>query len=1072
MRVRLLGPVDVVVDGQPRPVRGPRRKAVLAVLALHRGEIVSTDRIADVLWGDQPPATPVNTLQSHISYLRRVLGSRDAIVPHPPGYLLDPARVSTDVAEAEKLIREGRDARGPLGTPLLRDALALWRGRPLADMVPAPWLDEQAGRLEQLRAVGLRTLAERQLAIGDHAESVAALETLVGSHPLDEQACALLMLGLYRCGRQAEALAAYRRLRRALLDELAVDPSPALRELETAILRQDVSLQPPAHVGPVAAVAVRTVPVPAVPVAVVPAAEGPLLEREPALAALMSLADQARHGEGRVALIAGEAGVGKSALVERLRRELPGARWLWSACEGLFTPRPLGPLHDLADQLGGELLDVCARPGADRDDLFRALVRQLGPAPGLDVLVVEDVHWADEATLDLLRYLARRLRQTAVLLVVTYRDDGLGPGDRLRVTLGDLGSQRSARRIELRPLSPDAVRALADGSGLAPAELYRLTGGNPFYVTEVLRAQTAAVPASVRDAVLARAARLGPAAREVLEVAALTGARVEPRLIASVAAHPAELADDLLASGLLIVDGPRVRFRHELARLAVAESVPPHRAQVVHALVLAALGEQGCDDDARLAFHAEAAGDAAAVLRHAPAAAGHARDMGCHREAVAQLHRALRFAGTAPAGTRAGLHDLLADEVAMLDSWADAEHAGERALALWRADGNRLREGAALRRLSRIRWNLCRSREALATVAAAVQVLEPLGPSVELARAYVTFANERMLSADHPAAEALARRAEALAERIGATDVRSDALDTRAVSACGQGLEWTGLMRAALDLALAGRHQDQAARAYSNFCALFADQRRFAEAESYLAEGMAYCEDHDLATYAICLRGERANIMLRQGRWEESVTATWALLADAGQSPANRLCGLIRLATVSTRRGEPDVWARLDEAAALANATGEPQQTVPVLLARTEAHWLAGRSEEAARTAELADDAAVGCDPWRRGEVASWLQRTGSPRPIRGGLAEPYDQLLGGAPTKAAALLSDLGCRYDAALALTDAADAASLREALRVFTALGAVPAARIVRRRLRAPARADQPDARQGHRPVCSPC
>jgi len=229
----------------------------------------------------------------------------------------------------------------------------------------------------------------------------------------------------------------------------------------------------------------------------------PLLEREASLARLTEYAAQAAGGEGRLVLLSGEAGVGKSALVERLCRDLPDARWSWSMCDGLFTPRPLGPLFDLADQLGGALLER-GRAGADREELFRTLLGILS-APGvLDVVVVEDIHWADEATLDLLRYLSRRLRGAAVLLIATYRDDGLAAADPLRVALGDLGSQRATRRVGLVPLSPGAVRTLAGASSLPAPDLYRLTGGNPFYVTEVLRAGVEEVPPSARDAVLAR----------------------------------------------------------------------------------------------------------------------------------------------------------------------------------------------------------------------------------------------------------------------------------------------------------------------------------------------------------------------------------------------------------------------------------------------------------------------------------------------------------------------------------------------------------------------------------------
>src|SRR5436190_915611 len=478
---------------------------------------------------------------------------------------------------------------------------------------------------------------------------------------------------------------------------------------------------------------------------------GPLLlEREPSLALLSEYAAQAAGGEGRLVLLSGEAGVGKSALVERLCRDLPDARWSWSMCDGLFTPRPLGPLFDLADQLGGALLER-GRSGADREELFRTLLGILSAPGGLDVVVVEDVHWADEATLDLLRYLSRRLRGAALLLIATYRDDGLATGDPLRVTLGDLGSQRATRRVGLVPLSPEAVRTLAGGSSLPAPDLYRLTGGNPFYVTEVLRAGVEEVPPSARDAVLARTARLGAGARDVLDVAALTGARVEARLLESVTGCVPSVLDELLETGLLVADAAWVGFRHEIARLAVAQAIAGHRSQVIHGLVLAALRSFGCDDDARLAFHAEAAGDAVAVLRYAAAAA-------------------------------------------------------------------------------------------------AVSALEPLGPSVELARAYATFANQRMLYADYDVAIDLARRAQALAIRFGATDVHSDALNTEAASRSAQGLDWAGQMREALGIALAGGHHHEAGRAYTNLCGIHAGKREFAEAERYLEPGIAFCDEHDITT--------------------------------------------------------------------------------------------------------------------------------------------------------------------------------------------------------------------------------
>jgi predicted ATPase len=356
-----------------------------------------------------------------------------------------------------------------------------------------------------------------------------------------------------------------------------------------------------------------------------------LLEREPQLASLAEYAKDARRGEGRLVLVAGEAGIGKSALVERLQADVPDARWSWGACDGLFTPRPLGPLFDLAGQLGGELEELC-RAGAARQDLFRALLRQLSEPGTVNMVVVEDVHWADEATVDLLRFLGRRLRDAPVLLIVTYRDDGLSADDPLRVALGDLATQRPTRRVTLSPLSEDAVRILAADSGLEAVALYRLTGGNPFYVTEVVQSGLGTIPASARDVVLARVARLSVESREVLDTAALIGARVEADLLTSVTACPLPVLDELLVSGLLAPDGEQLRFRHEIARLAVEQAVAAHRRAAIHARILDTLRLLGLDDDARLAFHAEAAGETAqrcCTMRRSP----HARRPGLGRTA-------------------------------------------------------------------------------------------------------------------------------------------------------------------------------------------------------------------------------------------------------------------------------------------------------------------------------------------------------------------------------------------------------------------------------------------------------
>jgi hypothetical protein len=363
-----------------------------------------------------------------------------------------------------------------------------------------------------------------------------------------------------------------------------------------------------------------------------------------------------RGAGGHVLLVGGEAGVGKTTLVRRFCEERGGsARILWGGCDPLFTPSPLGPLLAVAEGSGGELKAVVER-GAMPYEVVAALARELS-ARAPTIFVLEDVHWADEATLDVLRLLARRGETVPALVVATYRDDELDRAHPLRIMLGELASSRTVGRVRLRRLSPVAVTRLAEPYGVDAEELYRKTAGNPFFVVEALAAGAEGIPDTARDAVLARAARLSPEGAALLEAVAVVPPHAEPWLLEALAGEVADRLDECLASGMLVAEPAGVAFRHELARLAVEASVPPHRKLGLHRAALAALAEPpvGAPDLARLAHHAEAAGDADAVLRFAPAAAARAASLGAYREAAAQDARALRFGDRLPLDRRAEL---------------------------------------------------------------------------------------------------------------------------------------------------------------------------------------------------------------------------------------------------------------------------------------------------------------------------------------------------------------------------------------------------------------------------------
>jgi DNA-binding CsgD family transcriptional regulator len=373
------------------------------------------------------------------------------------------------------------------------------------------------------------------------------------------------------------------------------------------------------------------------------------------------------------------------------------------------------------------------------------------------------------------------------------------------------------------------------------------------------------------------------------------------------------------------------------------------------------------------------------------------------------------------------------------------------ARGLWRQTGDRLRESAALRQLSVTMWRLCRGAEARSAAEAAVAMLEPLGPSAELAGAYAYLGALRAEAGQHDAAVELSRRAQALTESLSVPEVLSHAANTEAWSIAAQGGDWHGLMRRALEIAIAEGLLVQAGRVYANMYAIYCGQRRFDEAERCFAEAIAYCDEHDIGSYGTCLRGERTGALEMMGRWDEAASLSMELLTEGGASPVNRIGPLTSLGRIRARRGAPGCWECLDEAVATAEGTGEPQHLASVRLARAEAYWLAGEPASAAREAELAGDLCARLDAWGRGAAAVWLRRAGSRRPPRGGLAEPYRLQIEGDAEESIRLWTSLRCPYEAALARYDTAREASLREALAIFTGLGASAAARLTRQKMR---------------------
>jgi DNA-binding SARP family transcriptional activator/tetratricopeptide (TPR) repeat protein len=488
VQVRLLGSVDVIVDGQSRPVSGARRKALLAVLALHAGEIVGTDRLIEIVWADGAPVTVYNSIQSHVSNLRRLLTVKTAIVARPPGYVLDLASTGpvsaadlstttdvTDVLQAERLIRLGRQATDPADTVShLRAALDLWRGPSLADVSGTAWLDGQAQRLERIRLETIHDLVEARLVLGEHSQLVPELERLTQQYPLREDLHGQLMLALYRTGRQADALATYQRLRRTLDDDLGIDPSPELRELHAAILRQEPHLAaaapPPAPII-VTTLPAQTTPVPAQLPPAVAAYAGRTYELEQLDRWLAGASEYPTAAP--IAAITGTAGVGKTALAvhwaHRMADRFPDGQ-LYVNLHG-FDPvhRPTLPAQAIRAFLDALAVPVHAVPADPiaQTGLYRSLIA------GKRILIVLD----NAATVDQVRPLLPGAPGCAVLVTSRNQLAGLAAADGARLltleplTRGEAWDLLAARlgpaRTAAEPRAVDDIIASSAGLPLA-----------------------------------------------------------------------------------------------------------------------------------------------------------------------------------------------------------------------------------------------------------------------------------------------------------------------------------------------------------------------------------------------------------------------------------------------------------------------------------------------------------------------------------------------------------------------------------------------------------------------------
>jgi DNA-binding CsgD family transcriptional regulator/tetratricopeptide (TPR) repeat protein len=689
------------------------------------------------------------------------------------------------------------------------------------------------------------------------------------------------------------------------------------------------------------------------------------------------------------------------------------------------------------------------RPGAERDEIFAAAHREL-ERPST-VMIVEDVHWADDATLDVLRYLARRIAELPGVLVLTYRDDDLGAADPLRRVLGVLARQE-VRRIPLGPLSRQAVEELSLDRKLDAEAVFRATEGNPFFVTELLASPEADLPATVRDAVLARLGELGEGTQRSLEVLSTVPGQAERWLVEHLLGDRASTLDEAERRGILEADRLHVWFRHELARRAVEQRLSSTARIHCNRRILEALGQRPDVEVSRLAHHAHEAAEPELVVEHGLAAAREAAAAGAFHEALAHYELVLRWSDPLPAERRAGIMEESVWVLYNLYRFGQAADRARQVVGMYERIGDQAALGEALTTLSRALYMVNDPIGSEEAATRAVALLEPLADQPRLARAYSYQA--AILKLTDRLDEAIARAGQALelGERTGQPDVVSHSLNYLGYSLLDLGdLSGAGHLRRSAEIARAAHHYEYAQRAYTNLVEGLYRLGRLEDLDEPIARGLAYAREYGFASHEYNLEAHRCMLLTLRGRWDEAERGLRRVL-DGGDPGVLASFGLSALGRLLARKADPGAGPLLERAWHAATRTNSVQSIALAGIARVEWAWLTGDHQAALALAEvpLERTAARGAERYR-GELLRFLARCGHPARVFPGCPEEYALGIEGDWRGAAEAWRSLGVPYEEALELAASGRRAEMLRALAVLDQLGAVAAGDIVRRQLR---------------------
>jgi len=767
-----------------------------------------------------------------------------------------------------------------------------------------------------------------------------------------------------------------------------------------------------------------------------------LIERGIFLTTLQSQFADVMEGEGRCVFLSGEAGIGKTSLIKTFCNEIKNRCNIYQGiCDALFTPRPLAPLYDVLLQMGKSIPESNI-DSTNRTAFFTNFYQELNDRTEVNLVVFEDIHWADEATLDFIKFFARRISQLKCLFILTYRDTEIHFGHPLRNIMGQLNPD-SFMRIELQPLSRQAVGKMAEERGYNGEDVYRITNGNPFYVTEILASYSEGVPDNIKDSILSVYNKMNEKTKHVWQILSVLPTAFEMNYLDKMDASYLPAVQNCIDSKILVVDKGRILFKHELYRRTIESSLSPLARIALNKKILDLLLESFEENDApeRIIHHAKNANEYELVVKYAPMAARQAASVGAHIEAARLYLTAIEYYQDNDEDTLLQFYESYAYECYLTNQAKEAIIYTNRALDIWKKKNDIEKIGNSMRLLSRLWWWSGNWHRAENFAKEAIEILESQPSSKAKAMAYSNLAQLKMLTEKLDECLYWGEKAIAIARELNDEETLSHALNNVGTVQMTQGSMEKGneLLQQSLAIALKNSYNEHAARAYTNLGCNSVMLKNYKEAEKLFEEGIRYSEDRDLDAWSSYMMSWTARLKLETGCWKEASNIAEILLKNENQTPIIRIIVLVIAATIKMRRGEEDALRQLMDAKTMASQSMESQRILPVLSAILEYEWITGSMVidnellDAVKTKVVSSDTVYG-----NGEFVFWLKKARKQTLTVKKMEENYNADSPTSALKAATFWERAGSPYQQALVLFETNDE-NKRKAISIVQRLGA---------------------------------